>query len=945
FHHDELRQLASAVGPSESATARAGEFQRATGGNTLRLFWALRHGSAGKQTRWEGLEHDLDSLVDPASTHLLQAAAVFNGRFTEDELLAVVGDGSASALEETLREGWLGLFADGRLGFPHDQLREAVLLQTSETQIRHWNRTIGLVQLASRTPMRAVWHLNRVPGLDAPGIRERLIELNLRAAEFETASGSAASALEYCDAAERHIEGSAHAGQVLRARANALFLAERWSSLHRLPHHTRWCDTSAVERAEVDTIRVLGLLSQGALADAVELCCRSVGVLGEAIPEATDFEGSVRALNAARAEAPSEAAEVSTRQQTAMAALIMATIPAFYQAAPTRCGFASAILLRLCRGGTLPDAMPYAVAACASAYGLANEQATALEVGNHIVELVRDDEATLWAPRAMFVYDCLISHHREGPTPRVVGRLLETYQQALEVGDLDHACYAHHIAEAFRFLGGCPLPEAARRFRNVRATLVLNRQPHIERWNCVYQELIETLTQHNRPTTVLHGAHFSELVSERELDPNVHVRVGLAHLVLALVFRNPSQGLDAARRYREFPPATRELHEAAVFLRLGAIAYYEAAKSESETASRTALFKEGDALADTFRAITGFRAEQPGHLHLLLDGCRLWAQGEQGPAAETLQRAAEQCWAAGASLEACIAAERLADCTGRPEHLVHAVEKFAAWGAHAKVTRLDASTPRSGLDVEAALRSMSEASDPWAVLAALGRHLQANAGSSAVHINTYGVWSQLVPGAPTPRTELPVSVLRDLRNGADVLSTRTHPAARHGDPSRGSTHCLAMALRIGGVMVATLYCPDASNAAELDTTSTQMLQRLAAVAVHIVEGQLLRTSLEHRVDARTRELSESLSKLRKAQARVQTLERLTTTSLVVGGLSHELGTPLAGARVVTDALRACADSGTAEAFRERARRGLSMLDAHLQSTQERIRHAAAIVSG
>ncbi|GAB5404383.1 MAG: hypothetical protein Aurels2KO_26140 [Aureliella sp.] len=938
---------------------------------------------------WTDLQGALEDLTAGPASHVVDVGACFVGRFHRSEIAHITAStfrrdsepalstsDAEKAIDTAIEDGWLSRFADEQLSFSHDQLREQVRSRLRPDKRKEVQLKIGLDRLNSRLDTSGLLYLqDSLTEIPAHQL-ENVARAFTRGAEYANTANSPSLALRYCDAAstllQRHgfAPPQAHA-TVIDRRASALLLSRDHAGLDALiaslptyysSHSKLWASTYSTY--------LVSLLSRGKLNRCVRAAIQACARLGIELPLRADKEAGVDAIYAAKRLLNEDPKKLDSVVPLA-AQLLSLAIPAFHQARPDLYPFAAAAIIEASFGDPPADTLSFGIGTLGIACSLVGQTQEGYELGRRAIEVANEPFSERIAPRTKFAVSFLLEHHIDGVSSEMIDGLNRTYREATRQGDADHACYARHLEDVYKFHSSQPLSEVRQSLSAGSKIIDFYGQLHILRWNQVYEQLVENLVVVDRPPLLMHGSVFTEFAANSD-SPQLRFRIHLARLILATIFCEYEVASSEADLLKLLVQAAGSQFESTAYSFFAALANYCAARRTDDSANHTRCLHTGDEFLAVYRQQVRLRQESPKASLGILEGARLLALGEFTAANDRLNQAASEAESRGNHLESALSLENLAvaDRALQVESLAfrRARRTYDAWGAHNKVAQLDAMFGQAKTqEIHSESGNVSESEqDARLVQRLIVSHrcadaiglfslwLQQVTHCNAVHIESRGIWDAIASNDMDEFIDpIPNSISREVARTEILLDAPDieQHGRISGDPAvieRNIKAFLAIGLRQAQQLVGIVCCTWNAPRARLPMNILLRIERMSKVFARLVETQLLATAMESQIRSHEDALTRATANLNAAHAKVRQFERTSWAGLIVGGLSHELSTPLASARLVTDSLASVTNhlllqleqggSPTSEAAS--LAEGLGLIKSNLQTIGERVRNAS-----
>jgi len=490
--------------PEELASSLAEILRAKTDGNPLFFSRLLRHVGdleliefSQERDRWEYDAHKIRELeisenvvkfliarlrtLRASDLALCQFAACLGGTFSLPDLERVTGhEDVTSACGRLQEQGVFGLdraeseSGQGRVGFQHDRVRDAVLATLSSEEEARLQLQIGRrlldAHLSSEERLHhIVGHLNRGSGgITDPQELAQVRALNLQAAERALRATDAASALHYArratpeDPEALWAEDPALAHRLYKARATAAYLTGDLTSAGESVDSALGQEgLSATERADMVGLSIVVLTLAAKYEKGLTGAKRALTHLESTLdPSETSSEGELlRSELLTRPIGEVVRAEPMMHvQQLAVARILASMLPLTFLGDPSLFPIVThrAVRLAIAEGPTAPSAIAIA------AYGI-------LLVTEH-----RYDEAYDCGLNAVFLADrfgdlsqrskageIFLAHLAHWKAPLVESSKIadEAHRAGLESGDLQYARYTRLYDAVNRFYAGARLPD------------------------------------------------------------------------------------------------------------------------------------------------------------------------------------------------------------------------------------------------------------------------------------------------------------------------------------------------------------------------------------------------------------------------------------------------------------------------------------------------------
>lgn len=970
---DEIEEAVVLTSSQEDKRELSQRAFKATGGNPLKLCryaaQASRNWSLGDAVESDGViavqdaSLELEQLGDNKLSKTLATCAAFVGRFSRLAVEKACGESVADVIDEAIHQGWLVEFYRGDLAFAHDQLRDAANERLSSSERTEVLLQIAKTKLQEKQPISAALYLQRLPWENTEFVhgssqefRDESLQAFLLGAEYANALSSPRQALQYAEFAEQL------ASTVRDDLDTQLRIAERRTSAYlALGDHVRIDAVAESLAGEAENVNraawariistcLVSHLSRGELHKCVDLAIDSVAKLGWHIPRRGVQDEAWQKVNQTLVllEPSSEEGEAAKSPEAAQ--FLSLAIPAFHQSRPDLYPFAAATIVEASVGSPTADTLPFGVATLGIAHALLEQRKSGFLLGKQALRLAAESSSRTSA-RTTFAVAFLLDHIVESIGPEAVQRLDEAVDAAITVGDVDHACYAKHLSNVYRFYNSENLGELRDRLSSGSQLVSFFGQQHILAWNQVYQQLVENLHHAQTPSVLLHGSVFSEFMVDTP-SPDLQYRIHLARLMLAVVFGQHSAAVREATILEGLAGAAKAQYEILPFRFLAALANYRACLTATDDAA--SLLTRADFHRDEFAEQT--RYSDAFELEFrMLDAMRKLAGGARDESVEALWDVLDSASTNQRFLHGGIVAELLAELETDPQQQMRAqsicIDLYKAWGAETKVATLQKrsqSDDGAGGDTNL-IRRLVSAGTPEESLVVLSGWLVRLTGQSNFAFHFRGTWAEIVsPNA----YQVPLAIRRDagvfegVLDAFDVREFERYQA----DPQlsqAGVRSFLAVPLRQSSQTVGVIYSSGTEVRTPLTSNVKERLVAISELVVQLLDRKLLHRVMESRASADSLALSISNESVDGLQNEIRQLERTSWTSLVVGGLSHELSTPLASARVVAGTLQATLAEATNsdQVQLERCREALPLLLQSLEAMADRINNASRRIGG
>ncbi|MDQ7785348.1 MAG: AAA family ATPase [Desulfomonilaceae bacterium] len=428
---------------------------------------------------------------------ILTLASCFGSRFTLARLAAVGEQTWEEALRDlgpALEDGLVVHLAgttlhpaaslsgqdrrlDSDMKFCHDRIRQAVytLIPQADRAILHKKIAESLLRdlpssVSDETAFLIADQLNSaVELLQHESEREDLARANLKAGRKAKASGAYSLAFEYLSAGIRLLEGDhwersyGLSLDLYLEAAEAAWVGGLFEEANRIASVAHSRARSTLDKARVDEVRVQSCIGEGKLSEAIDIGLSSLARLGMAVPSKPTkativrwFLGTYMRLLGRKVESLKHMPSMEDPLILAGLRMTLRVGTATYWAAPNLSPLMAFQLVRLSVAhGNAPFSsfayVSYGFMLC----GIIGDIERGYRYGKLALSLTSDaDECR---PRTIYVFNSLVRHWKE-PVSETSKGMLDAYDRALEIGDLEFAALAATGYCVSCFVAGMELP-------------------------------------------------------------------------------------------------------------------------------------------------------------------------------------------------------------------------------------------------------------------------------------------------------------------------------------------------------------------------------------------------------------------------------------------------------------------------------------------------------
>jgi diguanylate cyclase (GGDEF)-like protein/PAS domain S-box-containing protein len=702
--------------------------------------------------------------------------------------------------------------------------------------------------------------------------------------------------------------------------ARMAYLAGRRERMNALIEAAVGHAADAGARARLLEVRLEAAYGSGQLDEALDLGLELLRLLDATPPHAdtpaetaalvSELRQDLRTLGIDALSALPPMRDAAMLQRVGIAAKMTA---AAYIARPALLPLLTVQQVRLMMAhGHVPAAMSsYSVIGlmCAEFLG---DHAFAYALGRMSMDVIAREGWQHVLAHAAFSFNTFLRHWVE-PLETSIDGLRTVFRNGVEHGNLRHAGLGLYVADYHAFLRGKPLDALAAGIEDDLAALKRIRQPVAQDYLTALAITVAELRGATLPAQPLESGPRPGAALEQTYGAR-HDQTGMLFLQAWRCMLHFLAGrFDAAHRSGHAASALfaagRGMHVLPTVVFCTAVAGLRRADPAERTGARAAA-------AEALARFDRWHAVQPARFAALRGLLQAELARSHGDAPETVCRLYAQAEAAaianegGTPLEAGIAAwlhgthRQAAGLPGALETLAEARLRFLQWGAQAVANAI---LPASGQEApgRTAIASDAHAVDLSSLMKAmqavtgevelprllrrLAHVLIENAGATraAVVLRHEAAWQVVLDqgpaacasaSAPVPldlaMERLPVGIVRTtLATGSSLLlADATGDPDWAGDPfvaGRGMLAVLCVPLKQQGRVVGALYLDNDAARAAFGPGRQAFIELLAANVVGVVESarlneelRALNATLERRIEARTRQLTESEARLR-----------------------------------------------------------------------------------
>ncbi|MCB9574589.1 MAG: AAA family ATPase [Kofleriaceae bacterium] len=655
---------------------------------------------------------------------LIEVVAVAGAPVPQSLLFEAAGLDAAAlpallALRSLSLIGWRGAGADDPVATYHDRIREAVVARLDDDARTTHHLALGRALVARHADapagawvFEAVRHLHAAAGRLDRDERRRVAALALDAGRL--ARGAAAFPLAFA-CFERGIALLAadardaaydlwlglHAGA-----AEAAYLAGEWDALA-----TRCADVKAGARTVLDQLVAweveidarVGRREYGAAVDGGMAALRLLGVDLPADPGAAEvgaaFERALAALTAVGPEGLAAMPDVSDPTIAAATRLQVRLAPAAYFARPMLLPVIACNLIQTSIARGLSTATPYALALFGIVLNTVGMLPTAHAWGQLALSLIeRWPDRRLETATRHVVYNLVCPWMV--PLASTLPPLRETWTIGRRSGDLEYGAYAIHGYVHSSIYAGRPLGPLCDEALAVGAEMRALGEVNAVHVHAPFERLLQALTGRLPGAPSLDGPDFSA-AAELEASARqgsrsgvfvLRIAMGLAHAYLGEA-GDAAHHLEIARDHLDAAPSVWHVPILHQFAALAACRLLDDVGDDAAT--RAALRGRVDASLAALRALAGHAPVNFAHRVGLVEAELRRLDGDLAGARAGFAAARAQADAGGWINDVALAHELEARChpddpAAARRALSAARDAYAAWGAVAKVARLDA---------------------------------------------------------------------------------------------------------------------------------------------------------------------------------------------------------------------------------------------------------------
>lgn len=844
--------------------------------------------------------------------------------------------------------------------FAHDRIQQAVysLIPDDAKALTHLQ--IGRIFLqyipAEKQEQKIfdiVYQLNQGQQHITPGERPQLAQLNLQAGQKAKASTAYRQALTYLQTGLNLVSPNSWQSDyplVLALHLEATetaYLCGEYAEMERLANLVLQHAHSVLDKVRVYETQIQAYRSQDKLMEAVKVGVAALRPLNVNLPDAPTRLDTVRHLIKTRywlfGRSPDQLLnqpELTDPNKLAAFRLLMSMSSAAFLAYPEMYPLIVLYMVRLsARFGNSPlSAFSYATYGLILS-GFLNDIKGGQQFGQLALSLLERYPNKETAARVRFVRD--FSRHWLEPVRYTLPTLIETYQTALENGDLEFAAYALYTRGVHLYTIDIPLPALERELTSFSRTMRQTNQETMLRLNDMHRQCVLNFMQETAEPWHLIG----EAYDETQMLP-IHLasndRTGLAtlhyrRLLLACFFQNYHYALENANAMQQYMDSVRGSVGITQFYFYDAIICLSLAHETKDSAEKKQLLRRAAERRKKMGQWAKLSPENYLCQHHTLEAEWARLNGQEAMAREHYDKAiamARQYEQLYKEALTCELAARFYVNRNQPHLARHYVQDayyaYQQWGSAGKLKDLEARYPEFLLDPKRTatttvlttarsstiqratnildLTSVIKASQtisgeivPDKLLAKLMNLVMENAGAQrgCLILEQAGQWAieaesqvdepeiAVLQSLPVQTYPLPVSIVNYvIRTKENVVLNDATEGSFANDPyvaAKRPKSILCAPLLNQGKLTGVLYLENNLTTAAFTPDRLEVLTLLSSQAAISLENAFLYANLEKRVAERTAELSETNEFLTASNAELDAFAHT---------VAHDLKNPL-----------------------------------------------------